>query len=154
VFVLVVDGARSCRSGPPGNVAKPSEGLKGPGLVIVVVRDLCGNSVVLAWSSKGVLVPLMEPVFVRGLCDYAGRALDGIRGDIKSLVIGRAFVKWSVEWVMETTGKTGVVLLRPGRSKAGYAESERATRETEPRWPNSRPGRLFLMVPIALDIWN
>ena len=154
VLIFVVDSARNCRSGPPREVAEPSEGLKGPSLVIVVVRDLGGNGVVLAGGSKGAVIPLMEPVLVSGLCDHAGRKLDGIRGDVKSLVIGRAFVKWSVEWVMETTGQTDVVLLRPGRSEAGHAESKRATGESEPRWPKRRLGGLLLMVSITLGVRN
>ena len=119
---MVFDFARS-RSGPPREVAEPSEGLKGPGFVIVVVGDLGGNGVVLTEDSKRVVIPLMEPVLVRGLCHHAGRALDGVRGGIKGLVIGRAFIK-SVKWVVETTGQADVVLLRPGRSDAGYAEGE------------------------------
>ena len=149
---MVINFGRS-RSGPAREVAEPSEGLKGLSLVIVVVRDL-GNGVVLAGCSKGVVIPLMEPVLVRGLCDHAGRALDGIRGDMKSLVIGRAIIEWSVEWVMKTTGQTDVVLLRPGRSEAGYTESEGATRESEPRWPKRRLLGLLLMVSIVLDTRN
>lgn len=152
VLILAVDFGRSRRSRPPREVAEPSEGLKRPSLVIVVVRDLGGNSVVLAGGSKGIIIPLMEPVRVCGLYDYAGRALDRIRGDIKSLVIGRGFIKRSIEWVMETAGQTDVVLLRPGRSEAGYADSERATGESEPRRPKRSLGGLSLMVSALFDV--
>ena len=67
-------------------------------------------------------------------------------------MIGIAFIKWSVEWVMETTGQTDVVLLRPGRSDAGYAEGERATREREPRCPERGLEGPSLMVSTVLDI--
>ena len=154
ILSLVIDFGRSRCSGPPREVAEPSEGLKGRSLVIVVVRDLGGNGVVLAGCSKGVVIPLVEPVLVRRLCDHAGRALDGIRGGMKSSVIGRTIIEWSVEWVMKTTGQTDVVLLRPGRSEAGYAESEGATGESEPRWPKGRLWGLLLMVSIVLDTWN
>lgn len=147
---MIFDFARS-RSGPPREVAEPSEGLKGPSLVIVVVGDLGGNGIVLTESSKGVIIPLMEPVLVRGLCHHAGRALDGIREDIKGLVIGRGFIK-SVKWVVETAGQADVVLLRPGRSDAGYAEGERATGEREPRCPNRGLEGPSLMVSIVFDI--
>jgi len=39
---------------------------------------------------------------------------------------------------MEAAGQTGVVLLRPGRSEAGYADSERATGEGGPGRPRGR----------------
>jgi hypothetical protein len=152
-LILAVDFAGS-HSGPPGEIVKPSEGLKGQFLVIVVVRDFGGNGVMLAEGSKGVVIPLLEPVPVRELCDHAGGTLDSVGGDIKGLVIGRVFIGWSVEWVMETTGQTGVVLLRPGGGEAGYADGERATGETEPRWPGRRLEGLLLAVSIVLGLRN
>ena len=150
VLILAVDFTGRRRRGPLGKVVEPSEGLKGPFLVIVVVRDLGGNTVVLPGRSKGVVIPLVEPVLVNGLCDHTGRSLDRAGGDIKGLVVGRAFVDRFAEWVVETAGQTDIVLLRPGRGEAAHADGERATGEIEPRGPERRPEGLLLVVSIAL----
>ena len=77
--VFAVDFSRCHRSGPLGEVAKPSEGLKGSFLV-VVIGDLGGHDVVLASGSKGIVIPLMGPALVSGLCDYTGGTLDRVGG--------------------------------------------------------------------------
>jgi len=92
-FACALVFARSRVSGPPGEVAKPSERLKGLCPVAGVVGDLGGNSVVLAGGSKGVVIPLVEPVLVRGPCDHTGGKLDGIRGDVKRLVIDGVIIE-------------------------------------------------------------
>ena len=74
-LILVVNFARSRHGGPPWEVAEPREGLKRSSLVSIVIRGLDGNSVVLL-----VL-----------LCKHTGGTLDVMRGDIKNLVVGRAF---------------------------------------------------------------
>jgi len=83
--------ARSRGSGPPGEVAKPSEGLKGVFLVAAFVKDLGGHSVVL--GSERVVIPLVEPVIVRGFSDHTGGKLDGISGDIERLMVGRVIIE-------------------------------------------------------------
>jgi len=79
--------------GPPGEVGKPSKGVMGLFLVIVVIRDLGGDCVVLARGSEGVVTLLVKTVLIHGLCDRASRTLDRVREDIKGMAVGRAFVK-------------------------------------------------------------
>ena len=93
VLVLAVNSIGNRRSGPPGEVTEPIEGLKGPLPAVVVVRDLGGNSVVFVGGGKGVAtILLVEPVLTRRLRDHTGGTPDGVRGD-KSLAIGRTFVQ-------------------------------------------------------------
>ena len=139
--------ARSRPSGPPEEVAKPREGVKGEFFIIVVVGDIDGNGVMLGWGSKGVVVTLMEPVLVNGLRDHAGWTLDRIRGDVEGLVVGRVFIGRFTKRVMKTTGQPGVVLLRPGGGEAGHADGERATGEIEPGGSKGRPKLLLLIAP-------
>jgi len=47
---------------------------------------------------------------------------------------------------METAGQAEVVLLRPGRGEARYADGERATGESEPRRPKRWLWSLSLIV--------
>jgi len=84
---VVINLARSRHGGPPREVAESREGLKRSSLVGIVSG---GNSVVIVGGSRGV-VSIVEYVF-RGLCEHAGGTLDMIRGDIESLMVGRAFV--------------------------------------------------------------
>lgn len=98
--------------------------MKRSSLVTVAIRDIGGNDVVLAGGSKGVVISLVKLILECGLCHHAGGTLDWIRKFIKSLVIGRAFIGRSVEWVVEAAGQTGVVFLRPGRGEAGNADGE------------------------------
>ena len=121
---MAVDFARGRRRGPGGEVAESRERLERPGFVIVVVRDLGGDGIVPTGGSKRVVVPLMEPDLVNGFCDYAGGTLERIGGGMKGLAIGRLFVEWFGERVMETAGQTEVVLLRPGGSETGNADGE------------------------------
>ena len=150
-LALAIDFTGS-HSGPSGEVAKPSEGLKGPLLVIIVVNDFGSNIVVLAGGSKGVVVPLVEPVLVSGFCHYASGTLDRAGGGIKGLVIGRAFVDRFAKWVMETAGQTDVVLLRPGRGEAGYTDAERTAGEVEPRGSKCRPEGRWTIIFIVLGL--
>jgi hypothetical protein len=143
VWISTADFAGSCHRGPLGEAARPSEGLNGLVLVVVVARDLGGNGIVPAEGSKGVVIPLVGPVLVRGLRDHAGGTLDGTRRDTKG-AIGRALIDRSVEWVMEPTGQTEVVLLRPGRGEAGHTNCERTTGESEPRGSRRRLEGLLL----------
>ena len=146
ILNLVVDSARGRPRGPPEEVAKPREGVKGRFLIIVVVRDVDGNGVVLGGGSKGVVVTPMEPVLVNGLCDHARWTLDRIREDVEGLAVGRVFIGGFAERVMKTAGQTEVVLLRPGGGEAGDADGERATGEIEPRGPKGRLELLLLIV--------
>ena len=102
----------------------------------------------LGGGSKGVVVTLMEPVLVNGLRDHAGWTLNGIRGNVEGLVVGRVLIGRFAERVMETTGQTDVVLLRPGGGKAGHADGERATGEIVPRGPEGRLALLLLIVSV------
>jgi len=101
---------------------------------------------VLGGGSKGVVATLMGPVLVNGLCDHAGWALDRIREDVEGLVVGRVVLGRFAERVMETTGQTDVVLLRPGGGEAGHADGERATGDIEPRGSRRRLELLLLIV--------
>ena len=65
-------------------------------------------------------------------------------------MVGRALVSWSVERVMEATGQTGVMLLRPCGSEAGYAEGKRATGDGEPRSLRRYFGSLSLIISVVL----
>ena len=149
VSILAAVFARIGDSGPPGEVAKPSKGLKELFLVIAIVRDLGGHRVVVAMGSKGVVIPLMEPVPVSGFCDHASGTSNGIGGGCEGMAIGRVSIGWSAERIVETTGQTDVVLLRPGRGEAGYADGERATRDGEPRRPGGRLEGPLLIVSIG-----
>jgi len=90
---LAVDFARGRRRGPTVEVAEPRERFERLGVVVVVVRDLGSDGIVPTGGSERVVIPLVEPVLVNGLCDYAGRALERIGGGIRSLAIGRRFIE-------------------------------------------------------------
>ena len=134
---------RSCHRGPLEETARSNKGLNRLALVVVVSRDLGGDGIVPAEGSKGVVVPLMEPVLMRGLRDHAGGTLDGTRRDTEG-AIGRALIDRSVEWIMEPTGQTEVVFLRPGRGEACHADCEGTTGESEPRGSRRRLEGLLL----------
>jgi len=146
ILILAVDSGRGRPSGPTEEVGKPREGVKGPFLIIVVVRDI---GIVLGGGSKWIVVTLVEPVLVGGLCDHACWTLERIRGDVEGLVIGRVFIGRFAERVMETTGETDVVLLRPGGGEARYADGKRATGEMEPRGTRRRLGVLLPIVSMG-----
>ena len=118
-LIFVVTFARSRRNGPPEEVVKPSEGLKGSFLVMTAIGNLGGSCVVLAGGSERVVVPFVGYDLERGFHNRAGGVLH--RGTVVS---GRALVKWPTEWVVETTGQTDIVPLCPCRGEAGYAEGK------------------------------
>jgi hypothetical protein len=88
-LILAIDSTRGRPSGPPEEVGKPREGVKGEFLFIVFVGDIGSHGVVLVVGSKGVVVPLMESVLVSGFGDHTGWTLDRIWEDVEGLVIGR-----------------------------------------------------------------
>jgi len=71
---------------PPEEVVKPSEGLQGMFLV-VVIEKVGGGCVVLPGGSEGVVILLVEPALVRGFRDRAGGMLHG-----SNMVVRRAFI--------------------------------------------------------------
>lgn len=74
-------------------VTEPRERFERLGVFIIVVRDLGSDGIVPTGGSERVVIPLVEPVLVNGLCDYAGRTLGRIGGGIRSLAIGRRLIE-------------------------------------------------------------
>lgn len=86
-LISIVTFTGGCRSGPPEEVVKPSEGLQGTFLVRVT-RNLAGSCAMLPGGCKGAFELLVESALVRGFRDRAGRMLDG-----DTMVIGRTFIR-------------------------------------------------------------
>jgi len=89
VLILTVTLAGGCRSGPPEQAVKPSEGFEGLFPVIAEIRNLGDGCVVVAGGSKWVVVPLVESTLERWFRDSAGGMSEG-RGD--SVVVCRTFM--------------------------------------------------------------
>lgn len=90
---MAVDFAGGRRRGPTVEVAESRKRLERPGFLIVVVRDLGSDGIVPSGGSERVVIPFMKPVLVNGLRDCADRTLGRIGGGVRSLAIGRRFIK-------------------------------------------------------------